>query len=82
MIAGWLLPLFLYRFGFVRNVEQTATAILGISLAFSVVPAFFAILKAAALWIYPLDQGSVDRIERDLEERKAALGLPTGEAGA
>ena len=82
MIAGWLLPLFLYRFGFVRNVEQTATAILGISLAFSVVPAFFAILKAVALWIYPLDQGSVDRIERDLEERKAALGLPTGEAGA
>jgi GPH family glycoside/pentoside/hexuronide:cation symporter len=82
MIAGWLLPLFLYRFGFVRDVEQTATAILGISLAFSIVPGFFAILKAATLWIYPLDQGTVDRIERELEARKEGLGLSASEATA
>jgi GPH family glycoside/pentoside/hexuronide:cation symporter len=72
MIAGWLLPLFLDRFGFVRNVQQSAGALLGITLAFSVMPGVFALLKAAALWAYPLRQPEVERIERELSERRAA----------
>jgi glycoside/pentoside/hexuronide:cation symporter, GPH family len=72
MIAGWLLPLFLDRFGFVRNVPQSAAALVGITLAFSVMPAVFALLKAAALWAYPLHQGEVERIERELSQRRAA----------
>jgi len=72
MIAGWLLPMLLSWFGFVPNIQQTPGAVLGITLAFSVVPGFFALLKAAALWVYPLHQREVDRIERELSDRRAA----------
>jgi GPH family glycoside/pentoside/hexuronide:cation symporter len=71
MIAGWLLPWFLDHFGFVRNVEQTASAVLGITLAFSLMPGALALLKAATLWLYPLNQTKVDLIERELRERRA-----------
>ncbi len=72
MLAGVILPLFLAGFGFVRDVHQTPTAMLGILLAFSVVPGIFAILKAFAIWLYPLRQGEVDRIEVALRERRLA----------
>jgi GPH family glycoside/pentoside/hexuronide:cation symporter len=70
MVAGWLLPLFLDRFGFVRNVAQSESAQHGILLAFSLVPGIFAALKAAALWAYPLHRGEVLRIEAELGERR------------
>ncbi len=47
-------------------------ALLGITLAFSIAPALFALLKAVALLIYPLDQKCVDEIERELGARRAA----------
>jgi GPH family glycoside/pentoside/hexuronide:cation symporter len=72
MMAGWLLPMLLSWFGFVPNIQQSAGAVLGITLAFSVVPGFFALLKAVALWLYPLHQREVDRIERELSDRRAA----------
>lgn len=72
MIAGWLTPLFLASFGFVRDAEQTPRAILGITLAFSLGPFVFATLKALAIWIYPLNQKEVDRIEQELAARRAA----------
>jgi GPH family glycoside/pentoside/hexuronide:cation symporter len=72
MIAGGLLPWFLDRFGFVRNVAQTPDALLGITLAFSLMPGVLAGLKAATLWLYPLNQSKVDRIERELRERRTA----------
>ena len=72
MMAGWLLPMLLSWFGFVPNIQQSAGAVLGITLAFSVVPGFFALLKAVALWVYPLHQREVDRIERELSDRRAA----------
>jgi GPH family glycoside/pentoside/hexuronide:cation symporter len=71
VIGGYLLPLFLDRFGFVRNAVQTPKALLGITLAFSIVPGFFALLKAGALLIYPLNQKRVDEIERELAARRA-----------
>jgi GPH family glycoside/pentoside/hexuronide:cation symporter len=73
LVGGFLLPLFLQQFGFVRNAVQTAKALLGITLAFSIAPGLFALLKAVALMIYPLDQARVDRIERELSARRAAL---------
>lgn len=72
MIGGFLVPVFLAKFGFVRNAEQTVTAVLGITLAFSVVPGLFALLKGLAIWLYPLDQRRVDEIERELAARRAA----------
>jgi GPH family glycoside/pentoside/hexuronide:cation symporter len=54
----------------VRDVEQTALALLGITLAFSVVPGVLGLLKGVALLIYPLDQRRVDEIEKALAERR------------
>jgi GPH family glycoside/pentoside/hexuronide:cation symporter len=71
LVGGFLLPLFLDHFGFVRNAVQTATALLGITLAFSIAPGLFAFLKAGALLIYPLDQKRVDEIEVALAARRA-----------
>jgi GPH family glycoside/pentoside/hexuronide:cation symporter len=72
LLGGYLLPLFLSQFGFVSNAAQTATSILGITLAFSIAPGIFALLKAGALLIYPLDQAKVDAIEKELAARRAA----------
>jgi GPH family glycoside/pentoside/hexuronide:cation symporter len=71
LVGGFLLPLFLDRFGFVRSAAQTTNALLGITLAFSIAPGLFALLKAGALMIYPLNQERVDEIERELAARRA-----------
>jgi GPH family glycoside/pentoside/hexuronide:cation symporter len=70
--AGLLLPWILARYGYLPNVAQTATSILGITLTFSLFPAGFALLKATALWIYPLSLARVDEIEQELAARRAA----------
>ncbi|MBE2213170.1 MAG: MFS transporter [Opitutaceae bacterium] len=72
MCAGWLVPMFLNWFGFVRGGEQTPRALLGITLAFTLAPCLFALLKAAAIWMYPLSKSRVAEIERDLATRRAA----------
>jgi hypothetical protein len=74
LIGGFLVPLFLARFGYEKGAAtQTAHALLGITIAFSIGPALFALLKAVALMIYPLDQKRVDEIERELAARRAAV---------
>jgi GPH family glycoside/pentoside/hexuronide:cation symporter len=77
VVGGFLLPLFLQQFGFVRNAVQTANALLGITLAFSIAPALLALLKAAALMIYPLNQERVDEIESELAARRAPTPATT-----
>lgn len=78
MVGGFLLPLFLLCFGFkapkegMEHIVQTPTALLGITLAFSIAPGLIALLKAGALMIYPLSQKRVDEIEHELASRRAA----------
>src|SRR5688572_139524 len=73
LIGGFLVPLFLAQFGYVKGAEtQTARALLGIAIAFSMGPALFALLKCVALLIYPLNQKRVDEIEQELAARRAA----------
>lgn len=72
LVGGFLLALFLASFGFVKNAAQTPRALLGITLAFSLVPGLIALLKAGALMIYPLNQKRVDEIEQALAARQAA----------
>lgn len=73
LIGGFLVPLFLAQFGYAKGAEiQTARALLGIAIAFSIGPALFALLKAVALLIYPLNQQRVDEIEQALTARRAA----------
>jgi GPH family glycoside/pentoside/hexuronide:cation symporter len=73
-VGGFLLPLFLHQFGFVRGGAQTTSALLGITLAFTLVPGAIALLKAGALFAYPLSQDRVDEIEKDLALRRAPDG--------
>jgi hypothetical protein len=61
VVGGFLLPLFLAYFGYVKDVEQTPKALLGITLAFSIVPGIIALFKAGALMIYPLNQRRVEK---------------------
>lgn len=72
MCAGWLVPMLLKWFDFVPNAEQSARSLLGITLTFSVGPCLFALLKAAAIGMYPLTKDKVAAIERDLAARRAA----------
>ena len=76
-LAGMLLPWVLAQYGYLPNVTQTATSIAGITLTFSLFPAGVAVLKAIALWIYPLSQTSVDEIEKELAARRAAATSET-----
>jgi glycoside/pentoside/hexuronide:cation symporter, GPH family len=71
MLAGAFVPLFLDAFGFVREAQQTASAMLGITLAFSLVPGLFAALKACTIWSFPLTTAELTQIEADLLARKA-----------
>jgi GPH family glycoside/pentoside/hexuronide:cation symporter len=72
LVGGFLLPLFLACFGYVKDAVQTPKALLGIALAFSLVPGFIALLKAVMLMIYPLNQKRVDQVEQELTARRAA----------
>ena len=72
MIAGSLAGGLMAYFGFVANEEQTERSILGITLMFSVIPAIFALGKAYAIWIYPLDAKHMAEIEQGLAERHKA----------
>ncbi len=71
VVSNLLLPLFLASFGYVKGAVQAPKALLGITLAFSIVPGFIAFLKATALLIYPLDQKRVDEVETALAARRA-----------
>ncbi len=77
MIGGAMVPIFLAKFGFVPNIGQSASAILGITLAFSLAPGAFAMLKGIALWIYPLDQSRVDEVEHALDTRRLQSAAAT-----
>jgi GPH family glycoside/pentoside/hexuronide:cation symporter len=66
--VGWLLA----YFGFVANVDQTASANFGIRLMFSAIPGAMALLGALAIFFYPMTDPMVKEIERDLALRKAA----------
>lgn len=78
MVGGFVLPWYLHAYGFVPNTTQSAEALRGILLAFSLGAGLFAGLKAAALALYPLNQCEVDRIERELRARR---GEPAPSAG-
>jgi GPH family glycoside/pentoside/hexuronide:cation symporter len=77
MIAGFIGPMILHLTGFVPNIEQTPRTILGLMIAFCLLPMAFAILKGMALWFYPLKQHELDRIEEELAARRAGEDTDT-----
>jgi GPH family glycoside/pentoside/hexuronide:cation symporter len=65
--AGWLLALF----GFVANAQQSPETLQGMRMMMSLIPAVGAIIATVAALFYELDDGTMKKIERDLEARKA-----------
>jgi GPH family glycoside/pentoside/hexuronide:cation symporter len=70
VVAGFTAGQLLGWFGFVANQDQTEETVWGITLMFSILPAFFAVCKALALWRYPLNRTKVLEIEHELARRK------------
>ena len=65
-LSAWMLGMF----GYQANVAQTADSQTGIRLLMSVVPGVLGLLSAAAIFLYTLDDAAMERIGRELEERK------------
>jgi GPH family glycoside/pentoside/hexuronide:cation symporter len=65
-LSGWLLG----AFGFVANMDQTESSLLGIRLMFTVIPACLAAMNALVLVFYNLSDGKVVQIETELERRR------------
>ncbi len=59
--------------GFVAEAAQTETALMGIQVAFAVIPAGVMIPAAAALLFYGIDKRVIAEVETDLSTRRAAL---------
>jgi GPH family glycoside/pentoside/hexuronide:cation symporter len=66
-VSGWALGLF----GYVPNVEQTAQALFGIRLFFSVVPSLVILVSLPFLIWYPITRKSHSELLRELSERMA-----------
>jgi GPH family glycoside/pentoside/hexuronide:cation symporter len=65
-LLGWILA----GYGYQENQEQTASALKGIRMCMSVYPAVFALLGAAIMLFYPLNNLRMKQIETDLIERR------------
>lgn len=67
-IAGSAVLLLFDAFGLVPNAaEQTETALLGMRLTMSYIPALIAFLMALVIWAYPLTTGRMQEIGKRLE---------------
>ena len=69
--TGWLLAFF----GYLPNIAQSPETIDGLKLMMSFIPAAGAVLAIVALWFYPLDEATVERMSLELEERRARQGI-------
>lgn len=66
--VGWILS----GFGYVPNIEQTPTALLGIRLFFALVPALIIFIALPLLFKYPITRRSHAAIRAQLEAMDAA----------
>ncbi len=65
-LTGWLLNLF----GYIPNAVQSETALQGIRLLISVIPAIAAILLIIVFRFYPLNELLLNRIQVELDQRR------------
>ncbi len=71
-LGAWVTGLLLTWFGYVANMAQTASSLLGIRLSMSLIPALMLVIAAALMRAYPLDDKMMVQIEKDLAARKKA----------
>jgi GPH family glycoside/pentoside/hexuronide:cation symporter len=65
-LSGWMLG----WVGFVANVDQTASAMMGIRVMFCLIPGAFAIANGLVLFLYPITEADVLEMEEELKERR------------
>jgi len=69
-IGTWVQGAIMTTFGYVANVQQSTASLVGLKISMSLVPAVMLILAAVIMKAYPLNDGQMLRIEKDLGERK------------
>lgn len=67
-MVGWSLSLF----GYVENAVQTETALLGIRIAYAIIPAILLLISIPLLIRYPITRESHAEVVTELEARRAA----------
>jgi len=65
-LIGWVLA----GYGFVPNIVQSPHALLGIKIAFSLLPAGLSLIPIVCLFFYPLTDERLVEIERELASRR------------
>ncbi|MYM81152.1 MFS transporter [Duganella sp. FT50W] len=66
-VIGWLFT----QLGYVANAAQNAGSQAGIVWLMSFIPAFFALIAVAVMFMYDLDNNKLLQIQKDLEARKS-----------
>ena len=69
-IGGALAGLFLAKYGYVANVEQTETALKGIRLAVSIIPSIAILICVLGLFLYEINKKTEYQMQDELEERR------------
>lgn len=64
-ILGW--------YGFVKDIDQTESALHGIDMSWNIVPGVFFLIAALLMVFYKLDGKMMNKIEQDLLERRGEL---------
>lgn len=73
-VAGFVLGVFLELFGYVGGADiQTAGGILGVRLAFTIIPGLFLVLAALLLQRYRITRTRMDEAVAELARRHAAV---------
>ena len=65
-IPGYILA----SYGFVKDAEQTASTLEGISISWNIAPAIFFLLATVLMLFYKLDKNTMDIVEKELLERR------------
>jgi GPH family glycoside/pentoside/hexuronide:cation symporter len=74
-IGGVMPTAVLAYVGYEANVAQSETALMGIRLIFTWLPAMFSIIAGLAFIFYPLRDSQLDQIEVDLVGRRVAQAI-------
>jgi Na+/melibiose symporter-like transporter len=74
-IGGFLAGLLLSQYGYVSNVEQTASALKGIRLTVSVFPSIAIVFCVITLFIYSINKKTEDKMQDELAERRKSYSL-------
>ncbi len=85
--VGWAVGMFvagllLNEVGFEPNVAQNDAVRDGLKLLMSLIPATAGVIAVGLMLFYKLDEKTMQQIEKDLSERRAARGDTTDKEGA